>query len=213
MKKLLFLLAGIFLTFNSAHSQIKAQVDERFELTCIYFALAGVPEYCACAVPSYWADMNKTFFDDFTYSEPIHYARFLHQKHNIQYALVPWIAEKLEIVSGHVRLAPQWKVEELVAEVPHWGEGRLEKFIKMLETLTEKLWEPIPICFWRVNSCGKTSGSRLRFAFGASARAEKLRGTGSDLLLARQLGGKNCVSRFRFAFGASAAYVMGHFRR
>lgn len=138
MKKLLFLLAGIFLSFNSAHSQIKAQVDERFELTSIYFALAGVPEYCACAIPSYWADMNKTFFDDFTYSEPIHYARFLHQKHNIQYALVPWIAEKLEIVSGHVRLAPQWKVEELVAEVPHWGEGRLEKFIRMLDRFYRK---------------------------------------------------------------------------
>lgn len=85
------------LFFNvQSYSQIISKVDERFELTSIMFALAGVPEYCECAIPSYVEDII-TELAPYEFTEPINYIRELNTMHAIGYNNVSTTAEMLEI--------------------------------------------------------------------------------------------------------------------
>ena len=59
MKRLLIGIICLCFLPNNSYCQLKARVDERFELTSIVFALAGVPEYCQISIPSYKRDIIK----------------------------------------------------------------------------------------------------------------------------------------------------------
>lgn len=106
MKRLLIGIICLCFLPNNSYCQLKARVDERFELTSIVFALAGVPEYCQISIPSYKRDIIKEL-TPYELTEPINYIRELHQFHAIGYNAVSTTAAMLEIKDGKIQLQPQ----------------------------------------------------------------------------------------------------------
>lgn len=129
MKKICNIFIVLFLSSNVCYSQ--AKVDEKFELTSIMFALAGVPEYCQCQIPSYWEDIGKEL-TPYELTEPIHYIRELNQRHGIGYNAVSSTAEMLEIVDGKVRLQPRYDISEIAKFSSRWNEELFAKYIDMV---------------------------------------------------------------------------------
>lgn len=131
MKKLLLSLT-ILLSFTSVcHAQFEVKVDERFELTSIVFALAGVPEYCQNAIPLY--DQDVLYLDSlYTYTEPINFIRELNQIHHIGYNAVSSTACLLEIKDGVVQLQPQYNLSDAPKEDPRWTEELFAQYIEEL---------------------------------------------------------------------------------
>lgn len=120
------------LFFNvQSYSQIISKVDERFELTSIMFALAGVPEYCECAIPSYVEDII-TELAPYEFTEPINYIRELNIMHAIGYNNVSTTAEMLEIKNGKIRLQPQFDISQISKYDSQWNEELFAKYLKMI---------------------------------------------------------------------------------
>ena len=120
------------LFFNvQSYSQIISKVDERFELTSIMFALAGVPEYCECAIPSYVEDII-TELAPYEFTEPINYIRELNTMHAIGYNNVSTTAEMLEIKNGKIRLQPQFDISQISKYDSQWNEELFAKYLKMI---------------------------------------------------------------------------------
>lgn len=130
MKKTLLLFLGV-LMFQLGYTQIRSKVDERFELTSIAFALAGVPSYCQCTIPAYWKDIN-TDMTPYELTEPINFVRKLHQIHGINYDAVSTTAEMLEIKNGKIRLQSQYDISKISEIDSRWNEELFTKYIKML---------------------------------------------------------------------------------
>ena len=61
MEKLILLILALISTVNTVFCQIRAKVDERFELTSIAFMLAEAPEYNQCGIRSYKQDIQNQF--------------------------------------------------------------------------------------------------------------------------------------------------------
>lgn len=135
MKRIYVFLLFFFICVHVIQAQIKAHVDERFELTSITFALAGVPEFCDSRVPSYSQDI-MTYFAPYEFTEPINYVRELHQKHNIGFDAISNIATLLEIKKGKIILK---KNIPNVSEIDsRWNENLFTNYIKMLNLFYKK---------------------------------------------------------------------------
>ena len=128
--KRLHLLLILFLSIQIGHAQINVKVDERYELTSIAFALAGVPEYCQCRIASYWQDMDK--LTPYESTEPINYMRELNQVHGIGYNAISTAADLLEIKNGKIRLHPKYNTTPISRFDSRWNDELFSKYIKML---------------------------------------------------------------------------------
>jgi len=120
-----------FLIFyvNIGQAQIKTHVDERFELTSITFALAGVPEFCYSRIPSYLQDI-RAYFTSYEFTEPINYVRELNQKHNIGFDAVSNITAFLEIKKGKIIFKEN---RPNISEIDsRWNDKLLTNYVKML---------------------------------------------------------------------------------
>ena len=133
MKKFI-LLFSLLLFIRTGNAQWHAKVDERFELTSSVFALAGVPAYCQCAVPSYWEDI-KMELSPYAPTEPINFIRELHQQHSISYDAVSTTAEILEIKNGKILLRHQYDISNISKIDSRWNEELFSKYIRMLNVL------------------------------------------------------------------------------
>lgn len=116
---------------NNGYAQMSAKVDEKFELTSIVFALAGVPEYCDIAIQSYYDDIIKEMIP-YAMSEPIEYIRILNQNHMIGYAAVSSTASMLEIHNGKIRLQAKYDISKISEADSRWNEELFAKYIDML---------------------------------------------------------------------------------
>lgn len=131
MKKVFLFALGIFSSASLCFSQVHSKVDERFELTSIMFALAGVPEYCQCAVPSYWEDII-TDLTPYELTEPINYIRKLNQHYGIGYNAVSTSAALLEITDGKIQLQPQYDIAKISEYSPRWNEELFTEYIDQI---------------------------------------------------------------------------------
>lgn len=130
MRKLVIIFILIFVGVDKTYSTCQPKVDERFELTSIMFALAGVPEYCQCAIPSYKQDI----IDDlgpYDQTEAIDYIRELNQVHGIGYNAVSTTADMLEIKDGEIRLQSQYDIAKIAEADPRWNEALFSKYLKI----------------------------------------------------------------------------------
>lgn len=144
MKKIILIISAL-LYFQFSFAFLPAKVDKRFELTSIMFALAGVPEYCQCAIPSYLQDI-KTYFEPYEQTVPINYIRKLHQLHNIGYDAVSTIASMLEITNGEIQLQRQYAIHDIEEYDSRWTSDLLTDYIFMLnqfytESDFQNFWE------------------------------------------------------------------------
>lgn len=130
MKKL-FLTILLLLSLQFCHSQYRANVDERFELTSIVFALAGVPEYCQIMIPSYLQDIRDQL-TRYEMTHPINYIRELNQIHGIGYDAVSTTAAMLEIKNGKICLQPQYEITKISEIDSRWNDKLFTKYLKML---------------------------------------------------------------------------------
>ena len=121
----------VLLATTVGHAQVCAKVDKRMELTGILFSLAGLSEYNDCLVPAYRDDI-RTHFDGLEDSAPVEFARELNTVHLIQYAAIPWLAEKLEIEDNKIKLSARYTTEDIEREDSRWTSERVSKFIEML---------------------------------------------------------------------------------
>ena len=131
MKRLLIGIICLCFLPNNSYCQLKARVDERFELTSIVFALAGVPEYCQISIPSYKRDIIKEL-TPYELTEPINYIRELHQFHAIGYNAVSTTAAMLEIKDGKIQLQPQYSIAEISSADKRWTPELFSEYITML---------------------------------------------------------------------------------
>lgn len=131
MKRLLIGIICLCFLPNNSYCQLKARVDERFELTSIVFALAGVPEYCQISIPSYKRDIIKEL-TPYELTEPINYIRELHQFHAIGYNAVSTTAAMLEIKDGKIQLQPQYSISEISSADKRWTPELFSEYITML---------------------------------------------------------------------------------
>lgn len=125
MRKYSALLLSLSVLFATAgHAQVRARVDKRMELTAILFSLAGLPEYNDCLVPAYRDDI-RTQFGGLADSAPVEFARELNTVHLIQYAAIPWLAEKLEIEGDEIRLSARYTTKDIEREDRRWTSERV----------------------------------------------------------------------------------------
>jgi len=125
------LLTGLLLSVQVGYAQLKVRVEERYELTSIIFALAGVPEYCQGGIPSYFQDMVDEF-RPYELSEPVEFVRELHQVHRIGYNAVPAAACMLEIKNGKISLQPKYVISKVSEMDSRWTEALFSQFITQL---------------------------------------------------------------------------------
>ena len=131
MKRVILILSLCVLVFSqTAYSQTRSKVEERFELTSLMFALIGAPEYSQCRIPSYKEDIVNTFAR-YENSEPIEYVRELREKYHICYDAVSTAAELLELKDGKFRLRPQYKLKDIEKYDDRWTAEQFDKFIRM----------------------------------------------------------------------------------
>lgn len=121
----------LLLFIQIANAQWRSKVDERFELTSSVFALAGVPAYCQCAIPSYWEDIKKELAP-YEMTEAINFVRELHQLHSISYDAVSTTAEMLDIKAGEIRLQQQYDSINISKIDSRWNNELFAKYIRML---------------------------------------------------------------------------------
>lgn len=119
------------LCIHFVKAQMTVRVDERFELTSITFALAGVPEFCESRVSTYWQDVKKEFAS-YERTEPINFVRKLNQKYNIGYNAVANIVTFLEIKQGEIVL--QDDIPNLTDIDPRWNKKLLIEYVGMLNS-------------------------------------------------------------------------------
>lgn len=131
MKKIVSLLLILAAITHSCFGQIRAEVDERFELTSIAFMLAGAPEYNDCRITSYKKDMEDRF-GKYRSTEPIAFMRELNRTHLIGYNALTTVADVLQIKNGKISLKPQYNLSDICERDPRWSEPLLEKYIVML---------------------------------------------------------------------------------
>lgn len=131
MKKIVFLLLVLVSITNSCFGQIRAKVDERFELTSIAFMLAGAPEYCDCRISSYKQDIEDRL-GKYRSSESIKFMRELNQSHEIGYNAITNVADLLQIKNGIISLQPQYDISKISERDSRWNESLMTKYIVML---------------------------------------------------------------------------------
>lgn len=137
MKKILPVLL-CFIAYGNIFGQINAKVDERYELTSITFALAGVPEYCQCGVVSYFEDII-TSFEQYVFSEPINFVRELNQKYSIGYNAVPSLANLLEIKNGKISINSKYTPLDIEKILDfRWTKDLLDEYIEMLNVFYQE---------------------------------------------------------------------------
>lgn len=129
MKKKNFLFIVLLLYIHIAQARITPCVDERFELTSITFALAGVPEFCESKVPSYLQDIDN-YFTPYELTEPINYVRKLNQEYYIGYNAVSDITNLLEIKKGKIILKSDLSILDEMGS--RWNKELLTEYVKML---------------------------------------------------------------------------------
>ena len=127
MKKTL-LLFMMLLYIHIGEARIIPCIDERFELTSITFALAGVPEFCESKISSYFRDLD--YFTPYELTEPINYVRKLNQEYKIGYNAVANVTAFLEIKKGRVTLRSD--ISNLAEIDSRWNEKLLTEYIRML---------------------------------------------------------------------------------
>lgn len=131
MKRVILILSLCVLVFSqTAYSQTRSKVEERFELTSLMFALVGAPEYSQCGIPSYKEDIVNTFAR-YENSEPIEYVRELREKYHISYNAVVNAANLLELKDGKFRLQPQYDLKDIETHDHRWTSEQFGKFIRM----------------------------------------------------------------------------------
>lgn len=131
MKKLLITFIALLSLAHVVEAQVKVKVDERYELVSTTFALAGVPEYCQCNIPSYWQDIN-TDMTPFEYTPVIDFVRELNQLHGIGYNAVSSVASMLEIKNGKIKLNKKYDISKISEYDSRWSEKLLTEYIKHL---------------------------------------------------------------------------------
>lgn len=113
-------------------SQLKSQVDERFELVSIVFRLAGAEEYVNNQVENYVADIDACFAP---YKEHplIRYIKEIRERDEVAYDAVSGVTFQLDIKGNRVGLHPQTDRQAFLQSEPRWKEDTLDKFVKLLD--------------------------------------------------------------------------------
>ncbi|GHV16654.1 DUF4932 domain-containing protein [Bacteroidia bacterium] len=112
-------------------AQINVHVDERFELTSIIFALAGVPEFCESKIPSYKQDIIS-YFTPYELTKPVEFVRELNQKYHIGFNAVSNATAHLEIKKGRITLSHKYNISNLIEIDSRWNEELFMEYINML---------------------------------------------------------------------------------
>ncbi len=117
---------------------LKPEVDERMELMCIVFRLAGAEEYQYKAFEKYDDDINE-YFTDFKNHDVIQYARQLNRPfrgNNVAHDRVVGFGPYLTIRDGHIQMtedAVDRMIHGVMVEYGVWNKYNANKFAKLLD--------------------------------------------------------------------------------
>lgn len=110
-------------------------VDERFELVCIAFRLAGAEEYLNGNSPIYLNQVDA-FFSAFKEHRLISFIKNIRESYNFAYSIVAKSSLMIELRGGHVVISSEWDFnKEFSSEYEScWNESIFRQYVNLLDS-------------------------------------------------------------------------------
>lgn len=114
---------------------MKVVIDERFELVCTAFRLAGANEYVTENCPSYMREVDA-FFSPYKEHALVEYIQEVRESFNFAYSIPALASQMVEIANGHVRISPDWDLAQVcTGDYEYcWNEQIFKKFVRLLDS-------------------------------------------------------------------------------
>lgn len=114
---------------------VSLMIDERFELVCTAFRLAGAKEYVTGNCPSYMREVDE-YFSPYKEHALVGYIQEIRESFNFAYSIPALASQMVEITKGHVRVSPDWDLTQVCAGEYEscWNEQIFREFVRLLDS-------------------------------------------------------------------------------
>lgn len=132
MKTRLYCLVILLFMISVSFAETKYIIDERIELTCIVFRLAGYEEYCTDIAEKYGNDIDL-YFEKYKTHPLIEYAKELRVEKELAYNSAIISAFFFQIDKNKILFKPEIGFDQHFEKIMPWTYESLKKYIKLLD--------------------------------------------------------------------------------
>lgn len=132
MKTRLYCLVILLFMASVSFAETKYVIDERIELTCVVFRLAGYEEYCSDIAKKYVNDIDL-YFEKYKNHPLIKYAKELRVEKELAYNSAMISAFFFQIDKNRVLFKPEIDINKYDKKIMSWTYDSLKKYIALLD--------------------------------------------------------------------------------
>lgn len=132
MKTRLYCLVILLFMASVSFAETKYVIDERIELTCVVFRLAGYEEYSSDIAEAYVDDINL-YFEKYKTHPLIKYAKELRVEKEVAYNSAIITSNFFQIEKKRILFKPDIDINKYHKEISPWTYDSLKKYITLLD--------------------------------------------------------------------------------